>query len=108
MIDSYTKSLETEMVNLFVLVDIRHKPMQIDLDFINEMGEEVSPFSIVKLTKADKLSKGAAKTNLLAYKQSSSRVGKSFHPCSSPPPKRATVATTSSPTSPKSSTTNMP
>lgn len=65
MIDSYTKG-RAEMVNLFVLVDIRHKPMQIDLDFINEMGEEGVPFSIV-FTKADKLSKGAAKANLLAY-----------------------------------------
>ena len=56
------------MVNLFVLVDIRHKPMKIDVDFINEMGETGVPFSIV-FTKADKLSKSAAKMSLMAYQE---------------------------------------
>ena len=64
MIEDYIHQRE-EMVNLFVLVDIRHKPMKIDVDFINEMGETGVPFSIV-FTKADKLSKSAAKMSLMA------------------------------------------
>ena len=67
MIDDYIQSRE-EMVNLFVLVDIRHKPMKIDLDFINEMGEMGVPFSIV-FTKADKLSRSAMMASLMAYKE---------------------------------------
>ena len=67
MIEDYIHRRE-EMVNLFVLVDIRHKPMKIDVDFINEMGETGVPFSIV-FTKADKLSKSAAKMSLMAYQE---------------------------------------
>lgn len=67
MIEDYIHRRE-EMVNLFVLVDIRHKPMKIDVDFINEMGETDVPFSIV-FTKADKLSKSAAKMSLMAYQE---------------------------------------
>lgn len=67
MIEDYIHQRE-EMVNLFVLVDIRHKPMKIDVDFINEMGETGVPFSIV-FTKADKLSKSAAKMSLMAYQE---------------------------------------
>lgn len=67
MIEDYIHQRE-EMVNLFVLVDIRHKPMKIDVDFINEMGETGVPFSIV-FTKADKLSKSAAKMSFMAYQE---------------------------------------
>lgn len=67
MIEDYIHQRE-EMVNLFVLVDIRHKPMKIDLDFINELGEKGVPFSIV-FTKAEKLSKSAAKMSLMAYQE---------------------------------------
>lgn len=56
-----------ELVNLFILVDVRHSPMAIDLEFINRMGENGVPFSIV-FTKADKLSKAALDRNLEAYK----------------------------------------
>lgn len=45
-----------QMVNLFLLIDIRHDPQQIDLDFMQFLGEEGVPFSIV-FTKADKLSR---------------------------------------------------
>jgi GTP-binding protein len=40
-------------VNTFILVDSRHEPQQIDLDFINQLGAWGIPFSIV-FTKADK------------------------------------------------------
>ena len=54
------------MVNLFVLIDIRHDPQKIDLEFIEWLGENGVPFSII-FTKADKLSGGKAKANVNAY-----------------------------------------
>lgn len=57
-----------QMVNLFVLVDIRHAPQKIDLEFMEWLGEEGVPFSIV-FTKADKVSAHAAATNISAYKK---------------------------------------
>ena len=44
----------SNLVNLFVLVDIRHQPQKIDLEFIEWCGESGIPFSLV-FTKADKL-----------------------------------------------------
>lgn len=66
MIQSYILE-RNEMTNLFILVDARHKPMQLDLDFINQMGEAGVPFSII-LTKADKLSKSALQNNINIYR----------------------------------------
>lgn len=51
---------------LFVLIDIRHTPQKIDVEFINWLGENSIPFAIV-FTKADKLGKIAAKKNVEAY-----------------------------------------
>ena len=48
------------MTNLFVLIDSRHKPQQIDLEFMEWLGENGVPFSIV-FTKLDKLSPNAGK-----------------------------------------------
>ena len=53
MIKSYIMKRE-QMVNLFVLVDSRHKPQKIDLEFITWLGENGVPFSLV-FTKLDKL-----------------------------------------------------
>lgn len=44
-----------QLVCLFLLIDIRHEPQRIDLDFISFLGENAIPFAIV-FTKADKLS----------------------------------------------------
>ena len=55
------------LVNLFVLVDIRHTPQKIDLEFIQWVGESGIPFSIV-FTKADKMKPNAAISNVEAYK----------------------------------------
>ncbi len=49
-----------QMTNLFVLIDSRHKPQQIDLEFMEWLGENEVPFSIV-FTKLDKLSPNAGK-----------------------------------------------
>lgn len=56
------------LVNLFVLVDVRHTPQKIDLEFIEWCGESGVPFSIV-FTKADKLKPNAAVKNVEVYQQ---------------------------------------
>lgn len=53
MIEGYILDRE-QMTNLFLLIDIRHEPLPIDLEFIEWLGENGVPFSIV-FTKADKL-----------------------------------------------------
>ncbi|MDR4955224.1 ribosome biogenesis GTP-binding protein YihA/YsxC [Chryseobacterium sp. ES2] len=55
------------LVNLFVLVDVRHTPQKIDLEFIQWCGESGIPFSIV-FTKADKLKPNAVVKNVEDYK----------------------------------------
>ncbi len=55
------------MVNAFVLVDARHLPQKIDLEFMRWLGENGIPFSIV-FTKADKLSSNELGKNLKKYK----------------------------------------
>ena len=57
-----------QLVNLFVLIDCRHAPQQIDLEFLQWLGESNIPFSIV-FTKADKLSKQALQKSIDAYLQ---------------------------------------
>lgn len=58
-----------QMTNLFLLIDSRHKPQKIDLEFMNFLGENEVPFSIV-FTKTDKLSKKATDANISSYCQS--------------------------------------
>ncbi|QNS40771.1 YihA family ribosome biogenesis GTP-binding protein [Chryseobacterium manosquense] len=55
------------LVNLFVLVDVRHTPQKIDIEFIEWCGENGVPFSIV-FTKSDKLKPNAIFTNVEDYK----------------------------------------
>ena len=55
------------LVNLFVLVDSRHTPQQIDLEFIQWCGESGVSFSIV-FTKVDKLKPNTAIKNVEDYK----------------------------------------
>lgn len=59
MIKGYILGRE-QMTNLFLLIDSRHKPQQIDLDFMDWLGENGVPFAIV-FTKLDKLSPNAGK-----------------------------------------------
>lgn len=56
------------MTLLFVLLDCRHEPQKIDLEFIQWLGENGIPFSII-FTKADKLKKTALAANVAAYKK---------------------------------------
>ncbi|MBR6246792.1 MAG: YihA family ribosome biogenesis GTP-binding protein [Bacteroidales bacterium] len=57
-----------ELVMLFVLVDSRHDPQKIDVDFIGELGEHNIPFGIV-FTKGDKLGPVALQRQIDRYKQ---------------------------------------
>ena len=54
--------MRPQLVNVFVLIDIRHEQMKIGREFIDWLGESGIPFSVV-FTKADKLSKSKAKQN---------------------------------------------
>lgn len=67
MIRGYILERE-QLVNVFVLVDVRLEPQAIDLEFMNWLGISSVPFSIV-FTKADKLSAQKVKANVEAYKQ---------------------------------------
>ena len=66
MIEDYVLERK-ELVLRFGLIDCRHEPQKIDLEFIQWLGEEGVPFSLV-FTKADKLSKGRLASNIEAYK----------------------------------------
>lgn len=66
MIEDYVLERK-ELVLLFVLLDCRHEPQKIDLEFIQWLGEEGVPFALV-FTKADKLNKGRLAANVEAYK----------------------------------------
>ncbi len=52
MIEEYIRKREN-LVNLFVLIDSRHEPQKIDLQFINQLGAWKIPFALI-FTKADK------------------------------------------------------
>lgn len=65
IIDSYILERK-ELTCLFVLIDIRHKPQKIDLEFIQWLGENQVPFAII-FTKADKLSKTAGESSVKRF-----------------------------------------
>ena len=65
MIQGYILGRE-QMTNLFVLIDSRHEPMKIDIEFFNWLGENGVPFSIV-FTKLDKLGNDAGRRNVEKY-----------------------------------------
>ena len=67
MIRGYILQRE-QLVNVFVLVDVRLEPQKIDLEFIEWLGLSSIPFSIV-FTKADKLSVSKVSANVEAYKK---------------------------------------
>lgn len=67
MIEGYVLGRE-QMTNLFVLVDSRLKPQKVDLEFIQWLGENGVPFSIV-FTKMDKLGKVAGPAAVEDYKK---------------------------------------
>ena len=67
IIENYILERE-QMTCLFVLLDCRHEPQKIDLEFMEWLGENGIPFAIV-FTKTDKLSGGKLKFSVENYKQ---------------------------------------
>ena len=67
MIRGYILQRE-QLVNVFVLVDIRLEPQKIDLEFINWLGESSVPFAII-FTKADKLNASKVNASVAQYQK---------------------------------------
>ncbi len=65
VIEDYILERE-QMTNLFLLIDSRLEPQKIDMEFMEWLGENGVPFSIV-FTKADKLTNGKLKMNINLY-----------------------------------------
>ena len=68
-----------QLVNVFVLVDVRLEPQKIDLEFINWLGQSSIPFYIV-FTKADKLNVTKVQSNIAAYKRTLSETWEEMPP----------------------------
>ncbi len=68
IISSYILNRE-QLTNVFLLIDIRHDPQKVDMEFINWLGENQIPFSIV-FTKADKVGPVKTRQNVEKYLQS--------------------------------------
>ena len=62
MISEYLQKREN-LVTLFLLIDSRHEPQKIDLDFVNQLGQWRIPFSLV-FTKADKSTQRESANNM--------------------------------------------
>ena len=67
MIRGYILQRE-QLVNVFVLLDIRLEPQKIDLEFMEWLGVSGIPFSIV-FTKADKLTPNKCRQAMETYKK---------------------------------------
>lgn len=78
MIESYIRKREN-LVCLFVLIDVRHEPQAIDLDFINRLGEWEAAFVLV-FTKSDKLKPGAVQKNINRFMEEMARTWEALPP----------------------------
>lgn len=65
MIEDYLRKRET-LMNVFILIDSRHSPQKIDLDFVNQLGKWQIPFCIV-FTKSDKENQRTVSANVKAF-----------------------------------------
>ena len=65
MIEDYLRQREN-LVNVFVLIDSRHTPQKLDLDFIDQLGAWQVPFCLV-FTKADKETQKEVSKNVKAF-----------------------------------------
>lgn len=65
MIENYLRKREN-LMNIFVLLDSRHAPQKIDLDFVNQLGEWQIPFALI-FTKADKETQRVVAANVKAF-----------------------------------------
>ena len=78
MIDGYILQRQ-QLVNVFVLIDIRHEQQKIDRDFVDWLGQSGIPFSVI-FTKADKLSPSKAKSNALLWMNKLKDTGEELPP----------------------------
>lgn len=78
MITSYILQRE-QLINTFVLVDIRHEQQKIDREFIDWLGQSNVPFAII-FTKADKLGPVRARQNAEAWMRKLSDTWDEFPP----------------------------
>ena len=83
IIESYILERE-QLVCLFVLIDCRHPAQKIDLEFMEWLGENGVPFTII-FTKTDKIGRGRLKENIKAYQEAMSGTWEELPPmlCSS-------------------------
>jgi len=78
LIESYIL-LRPQLTNLFVLIDSRLEPQQIDLEFMEWLGENSVPFSIV-FTKSDKQSAKKLTENIEKYRETLLETWKNLPP----------------------------
>ena len=67
MIENYIRKRKN-LLNLFLLVDGRHSPQKIDLDFVNKLGKWQTPFALV-FTKTDKTKPSETEKNINLFMQ---------------------------------------
>lgn len=65
MIENYLRKREN-LVNVFLLIDSRHEPQKIDIDFVNQLGVWEVPFTLV-FTKTDKENQRTVSANVKAF-----------------------------------------
>ncbi len=65
MIGDYLRKRES-LVNVFVLIDSRHTPQKLDLEFVDQLGKWKIPFCLV-FTKADKENQRTVSMNVKAF-----------------------------------------
>ena len=65
MIENYLRKRET-LLNVFVLIDGRHSPQKIDIEFTNQLGKWDVPFTLV-FTKADKETQKVVSANVKEF-----------------------------------------
>lgn len=70
----------TNLLTVFVLIDSRHSPQQVDIDFINKLGEKGVPFTII-FTKADKETQKQVSLNVTMFKKEMLKYWEELPPC---------------------------
>src|SRR5687768_8866669 len=65
MIENYLRKREN-LLHVFVLIDSRHSPQKLDIDFVNQLGKWQIPFCLV-FTKADKESQKVVSQNIRLF-----------------------------------------
>lgn len=69
----------TQLVCAFVLIDVRHEPQKIDVEFMTYLGENGVPFAMV-FTKSDKLKPNALKRNIFQYENAMHEIWEELPP----------------------------